>query len=1083
MSAFPETIFDLVYDDPTAEYEQPGNEAVCPADEALIQCVNQYGRADPGVIASLTGKSPQVLLSHDLRGAVFQDPAVFRDGGPWAADKGWLLRDQYLCGNVMAKLRLANEMNKQYPNLFQDNIEALQKILPDMPSADEIHVSLGATWLSESLYEAFVQDLLKLSQRPVIRYVRSLCKWTVQTDAAAKTSVLSSYVYGTLDLSAVKIIEQTMNAKTAKVYDYIHHYDGKIDSVLNPDKTQAVQEKQKIILREFNEWIHATPARNEMVQEHYCNAFVGHIGSRFDGSFLQFPDMNPNVQLYPRQRDAIARILLSGENVLLAHPVGAGKTFEMIGAAHELKRMGLSSKTMIVVPNNILQATVDLHRHLYPNDRFLAVYPRDFSPAKRDAALHRIKEGDYVCIYMAYSSFDMIVMSKDHWIRKQHQEIRDLQGAVSRCTDKSEKRMLESEVAKRQKQLSKYVVEAEDCPWMTFDELDVQTLFVDEAHNYKNIPLSSRTDNIVGMHNRGSKKCQEMLEKCRSVDRLIFATGTPLTNSLADLFVMQSYLQPEELRFRNIGTFDMWINTFGERETNYEIDVDAKALRPVTRFSSFHNLTELMSLFSNVCDFSEAEEDHSDLPAFKGYTDVCVPKSAAQAEYILHLSKRTELIRAHKVKRTEDNLLKITTQGRACALDIRLVNTAEAKIRCTAFDVALGKIHACANQVMFLYKEHPGTCQIIFSDIGTPKAGFNVYHELKNELILRGIPAEQVAFIHDATSEKTRVAMFHSMNRGKLRVVIGSTAKLGIGVNVQEKLIALHHLSVPWRPADMVQREGRILRRGNTCRQVYIYRYITEGTFDSYSWQLLENKQRFISSFLSGTAAARDREDIADAVLTYAEVKALAIGNPLIKKRVETANLLDRKRLAFRQRQKQLSELRSILEQYPKKQEKLRRLRDTIGKDIDLYSAEKATIPMDERRAFGEELKDAIFQNELMETERRFDTYQGFDIILPANMLRERPYVYIRSRHGSSYYLDMDGDKPLGFSKRIDYLLEHLQERSAGVERSMQEEQKQYLEAKADLARGNSFLDEIDRLTQELDRLDRELGNKKEETA
>ena len=1083
MRAFPETIFDLTYEDQTSEFEQPENRPAIPADQALIDCVNRFGRAEPAFLSALTGKTPQELLFGDLKGAVFQDPAAFQDGEPWAADKAWLLRAQWISGNVLKKLTLAEEMNKRFPGLFQAHINALRKVLPDMPSADEIHVSLGATWLPESLYEEFVQQLLKLSQRPAVRYVKRLHKWTVQTNGAAKGSVLSNHVYGTPDLSAVKIIEQTMNAKNAKVYDYIHHYNGKVESVLNHDKTAAAQEKQKKILRKFDEWTHALPSRMERIQDCYCSTYAGRIGSRYDGSFLQLPGLNPKIRLYKRQRNPLARVVLSRQNVLIAQRVGAGKTYIILCAAHELKRMGLSDKNLIVVPNNILQATVDAHRLLYPDDDILVISPKDFVPEKRDAALREIQTGDHVCIFMAYSSFNMIVMSKSYWLRKRQQEIQDLRHAAGRCTDKAEKRMLEAEAAKRQKQLSKYAVEAKECPWMTFDELGIQTLFVDEAQNYKNIDLQTKADNIVGMHSKGSKKCVEMLEKCHFVERVVFATGTPLTNSMADLFAMQTYLQPEELRHLNIDSFDMWINTFGERETNYEIDLAAQSLRPVTRFSSFHNLPELMSLFSNVCDFSDMDEDESERPAFQGYTTISVPMSSAQKAYYRHLSERADLVYAHRVKPEDDNLLKITTEFDACTLDIRLVNTKAAGIHYSPLDLMGGKINACANETKRVYAEYPGTCQIIFCDIGTPKAGFNVYDELKKELVLRGIPAEEIAFVHDATSDKARSAMFQDMNLAKLRVVIGSTAKLGVGVNVQERLIALHHLSIPWRPSDMVQRGGRIDRPGNTCEERFQFVYLTESSSDGYKFQRLESKQRFISSFLSGTAAARDHEDISDAVFTYAEIKALAIGSPLIRKRVETANRLERKRLAFRQRQKQLTELQTIAAMHPEKREKLRRLRSTIAQDIELYQAAKATIPTAERLAFGEELMDALRCNEQQTSERLFDFYQGFDVLLPADMLRERPYVCIRSENGGRYDLDMDGDKPLGFSKRIDYLLEHLPDRAAGTERMMQEEETQYQAAEAELRLGNPFEEEIAQLTQALDAIDEELKQELEESA
>ncbi len=1057
--------FDLYYEDEEInELEQMQGAS---SDEVLVACLNKLGRVDILKMSQASGKSCEQLI-FDLKGsAIFQDPAEFIDDEYWSIEKGWLLRAQYCCGNIHTKLAIAKRMNDKFSGRFESNIIALEKMLPSALVLDEIHISPGAPWVPADIYSQFIKELLHINSSVPVIYNKELRVWKILSPDEAKTSVANNITYGTTDISAIKIFEQTMNAKTVKVYDYNLTYGWNYDRVFNKDATLAAQEKQKAIIREFDNWIHADSYRRARLEECYNDAFVGYGVCAYDGQFLKFPGLNPDVTFYSHQRNAIARMLLSQENLLLAHDVGTGKTYEMCAGVHEMYRMNLSRKNLVVVPNNVLQATVDAHKYLYPSDKILAVFPKDFAPQFRKEVLEQIRDGDYVAIYMAYSSFDMIMMSKEYWIDKMSDEINTIRNAIVNAVRKEEKTMLERKKDSLLKKRAEYIAQACDTPWLPFDKLGIETLVIDEAHNYKNIPLNTKADNIVGMHTTGSKKCKEMLEKAKVVKKLIFATGTPLTNSLADLFVLQTYLQPEELKFRGISSFDMWINTFGERETNFEVDIDSTHLRAMTRFSKFHNLTELMSLFSTVCDFHHVQENGEELPDFKGYIDICTPKTKAQSEYILGLSDRIELIRAHKVNRTEDNLLKITTDGRKIALDERLVDE-----RYCFVSREKNKIEYCAEKVYELYCKHPNTCQVVFSDIGTPKSSFNVYDSLKCELMQLGVQEHQIAFVHDATSEAARARLFANINAGIVRVVIGSTAKLGVGVNVQERLIALHHLSVPWRPADMVQREGRIIRRGNTCEEVYIYRYITEGSFDAYSWQLLENKQRFISDFLSGTSATRDADDVADAVLNLAEAKALAIGNPLVKKRVETANKLDRSKIAYRNRQKQIIALRAVADNVPAEIERLRRLCAITIKDVELYGASKQVIPNEERTAFGEELLDAIKENHMQSNERLFDTYQGFDVCLPAGMNIEKPYVYIRSCNGGVYHLEMETEKALGCAMRIDHLLEHLSERVLSYKEKMDIAVKQRQEALADIENGNKYQQEVEKLEKELADID-----------
>ena len=1070
---------DLAYDFDAPDCAEGDGEIVSP-DRALVDCMNLYGRVDRAYLISHTGKTALSLLLHDLRGAVFQDPAGFAEETRWSPEGTWLLRPQYLSGNVAAKYALAQEMNQRFPGRFQANLDALREILPWAPDQDEIRVSLGATWIPASIYRDFIRELFHLTVEPEVLFNTKLAKWIVNVPGESHDTVLARFVYGTIDLSGFKIIEHTMNARTVKVFDHVHHYDGKVESAVNRAKTVEAQEKQRTIIQRFAAWIDEDSKRRAVIREAYEQAYVGFVGPKYDGTFLQLPGLNPAVTLYPYQRNAIARILLSDGNTLLAHPVGAGKTYEIIVSAHELLRMGLSRKTMIVVPNHILQSVAEMHRCLYPDDAFTVISPQTFRPKARDRLLCAVRDAEQACVYMACSAFDMIRMSVDYWITKKEKELRSLRFSASQCENRQERSQLDAEILRKTKTLEKFVATAEDQPWLSFDELGIDTLYVDEAHNYKNIDIASRTDNIVGLHGQGSRKSVEMLEKCRNVRRVVFATGTPMTNSIADLFVFQTYLQPHELRYRRNDSFDMWINTFGERETGFEIDVDGNRLRLTTRFSAFHNLTELMSIFSVVCDFVDNDACSAELPAFRGHTDVCGRKSQAQEAYFRFLSERTNQIRAHQLRRDEDNLLRVTTQGRACALDIRLVDTGEAGIDCGGGDTADCKIRMCAREVLRLYQAYPGTCQLVFSDIGTPKDGFNVYDALRDALTALGVPRGEIAFVHDAVSEEERSALFRDMNSGAVRVAVGSTQKLGIGVNVQEKLIALHHLSVPWRPSDMVQREGRILRSGNTCPEVFIYRYITEGTFDSYSWQLLENKQRFISSFLSGASASRDREDISGAVLSYAEVKALAIGNPLIRARVETANRLDRAMIAFRMRQKQLANLRAFTEESPARIRRLNGVCANIQNDIARYAAAKTSVPREEREAFGDELLFALADNVLAERERVFDSYQGFEIVLPAYMEADQPHVLVRSGRGSVYQVEMKDAKALGCAMRIDHLLEHLPERLENVQTQIEAERRQCGDAYKDLEQGNPYQDTVDELSRALAEIDARLAAEEE---
>lgn len=1060
---------DLIYqgdDDQDIEY---GNKKEISADEACVLCKNRYGRVNLDFMSEVSGLSKESLIL-SLRGnAIFQNPEVFTEKTEWNIDEGWMFAEQYLYGNIFEKLKIATEINRRFLNCFSDNIAALKRILPEKIDMDNIHVSLGASWIPSGVYACFIKELLKLKEKPEVFYIDELCEWKIEELTECKKSVLNNLVYGTVEMSAIKIIEKTMNAQVVKVYDTLYRGASMYpERILNEEATLMVREKQKMIEEAFKEWVMEKSDLKRKLEEIYNETYTSYAHSPYDGSFLTLPGLNPKVTLYSHQKNAIARIVLANTNVLLAHDVGSGKTYEMIVGVHELKRMGLSGKNLIVVPNNVLQSTVESHHYLYPEDKILVVYPKDFSPQYRNDVLKKIRDSDYVAVYMAYSSFDMITMSKGYRIKKLENEILKLKKSMDNTSRKKEKRLLEAEIRSLEKKLKKYVEDAEESTWLSYDQLGITTLVVDEAHNFKNIPLQSKTENVVGMHVKGSKKCEEMLLKCHATKRVIFATGTPLTNSIADAYVLQHYLMPNALEFYKINSFDAWINTFGEKEQQYEMDVDCSNLRVMTRFNKFHNLSEMMAMLSLNCDFYHTDENNMDLPKVF-YKDICIPKSEVQDVYIKELAERTELIRKKQVSPMEDNILKVITDGRKCALDIRLVDEN------LVWEKEYSKIASCAKKVAEIYFQTKNTCQLVFSDIGTPKNGFNVYDALRDELVKLGVKREEIAYVHDAVTDVDRNKLFKAMNQGKIRVAIGSTQKLGVGVNVQENLVALHHLSIPWRPADMVQREGRIVRQGNSCREVSIYRYITEGTFDAYSYQLLENKQRFISSFLSGTMNRRDVEDISDSILSYAEIKALAIGDSLIKERVETENQLLRTKVACNQRKKQMTEILEIVERTPKILEECKRELFTVKRDRFMYKKCKTSVSEQERNAFGEELLEAIYANKMYAKERVFDTYQGFAIVLPANMFLEKPYVWVRSNNGGSYQVIIDGEKAYGCSQRIDHVLNHLEDRMDRLKEKMKKTKIQSMDAKKELQKGNVYETELKRLAEKLKDIDKKL--------
>lgn len=1072
--------FDVLYDDELLDVDveglsEPGG--CMPPEEAFILSLNRFGCINLEFMSGMCGRDKDVLIDELEGELIWKDPRRYDPMSPY---DGWITREQYVRGNIYSLLKEARAAD-QGTGLFARNIELLKSVLPDGPDRDDIMVSLGSTWVPAEYYLQFICELLDMNDYPPALYLDSFFgKWILK-GGGIYNRARSERVYGTYRMPALRIIEHTMNVSPIRVYDYdTDKSTGKTRSVLNKADTLAAQEKQGVILQEFQNWLKRNPEIRTRLQEIYTDKY-GYQLTRFDGSFLELPGMNPQISLYSHQRSAIARIILSENNVLLSHDVGAGKTFSFAAGIHERLRMGLSRKTLLVVPNAVFEATAEAVRQLYPDESFVPLSVKDFIPSKREAALHQIIDAEGGFFMLSASSFDLIGMSKQYCQDRKKAEIADCVREMNGTTDYSRMERLRTLHKKLLKEYGK-ITEREDRFADCFDRMGIDLLVVDECHNYKNISLPFNMELIAGLHSKGSKKADLMLEKCdfvrKSGGKLVFATGTPLTNSMADLFVLQRYLQPEELALLNILRFNEWVNTFCTKHTEFEIDATAASFRFVTRFDRFHNLPELMALFGNVCDFYTIDPKELKLPDFNGHINVRVPRSEAQAEYIRKLVDRTEAIRKRQVGRKEDNYLKITTDGRKCALDIRLV--APELIGGKA--PVASKVSSAVLRIRRIYDQYPGMTQAVFCDISIPGKGFNLYEEIRRLLTSAGIPEEEIAFIHDASSDSAREKLFRRFNAGEVRIILGSTPKLGLGVNIQERLIAVHHIDAPWKPSDMVQREGRAIRQGNRNREVLIYRYVTESSFDAYTWQILENKQRFISSFLSGNLdrTHRSEQDIGDMILNYSEIKALAIGNPLIKERIILSNRLSRTRVSSRMRQEELHTYLKAVSELPAKCDVLRGQIAAVTGDIKTYGNHRKSMSRDARELFGSELLHEIAAIRGVGEDKVFRWYRGFRIVIPAHQDPEHPYILLRTHPEIAYRVDMKDAKAGGCCTRIDNVLQALPERKKTLQSRLNGMLSTFADAEEQIRKGNPYECEAAALYNELKKIDERLKEENE---
>ncbi|MBR2043658.1 MAG: DEAD/DEAH box helicase family protein [Clostridia bacterium] len=1038
--------------------------------DGLILSLSNLAKVDIEYISSITGEDYKTVICA-LKGSIYQNPETWEE----CFYKGWETAEEYLSGNLMRKWNAAQEANKEYNGYFEDNLKALSSALPDMVDCKDIYITLGSPWVPVDIIDQFIAYILNLSPSRYIgtKHDEITGTWEIpnKSSVSYKYNVASTNTYGTARLEALYILEKTLNMKTVAVTDEVScltNASGK-KRVINEAETVMALEKQQKLIKTFQQWVWQDKGRRERLESIFESNFSCVRKRSFDGSFLKFPSMSPTVSLFPYQKDAVARIILT-PNTLLAHDVGSGKTYVMIAAGMELKRMGLSLKNLYVVPNNIVGQWKGIFKEMYPNANLLCVEPKSFTKEKREKVLEKIRDGDYDGIIMAYSCYEQIPLSKEFYM----QELKELKEQITDLTKNSKKAT--AKLNKKRQEISTKMAELAvtiSAGGIYFDELGITRMFVDEAHNYKNVPIETKVDRVLGISSSGSKKCKDMMNKVRLIQKnnngggVVMATGTPITNSITDAYVMQKYLQGGELALLDLQSFDSWIGMFAERVTEFEIDVDTSNYRLATRFARFHNLPELTALFSSIADFHRVDSE-SGVPDFDGYHDALIGKTRSFAEYLENISHRAETVRKGGISRTDDNMLKITTDGRKAALDMRLVEPNE------PFTYQ-SKVARCAENVFDIYiRTHTqSSAQLIFCDSSTPKAGFNVYDELKRLLVSMGIPEEKIAYIHDAETDRRREKLFRMVRNGEIRILIGSTFKLGLGVNVQERLIAVHHLDVPWRPADMTQREGRILRQGNTNQRVFIYRYITEGSFDAYSWQLLETKQRFIEGLLSGSITERSGSDIESTVLDYAEVKALAVGNPLIKERVETANELTRYLSLQRKAIDTNLRLKKELDGMPKRIERQGDLIVKCKDDIAFYKENRRDYDKEERKALRTTLYNGVRENLLMQNETPFMEYQGFTVVLPMNMTAEKPFIWLQKN--GRYYLEL-GDTEKGGLIRVDNFLDgldkHLEKLSVGYDELCKRQE----DIKTELTKTETYEDKIKETQKKLSEIDKKLG-------
>ena len=1065
------------------------------ASEALAVSLGEKATIDMDYMMELSGKSENEIFE-DLKGVIFLNP-LYEYGNSY--EPKYLMADEYLSGNVREKLRIAKNSAELYPEDYKVNVEALQKVQPKDLTASEISVRLGATWLPPDDVQEFIFHLLETPRYAQwnikVHFSPFTSEWNIEGKSYDKGNVRAYNTYGTSRINAYKIIEETLNLKDVRIFDYIEDDEGKKKAVLNKKETAIAQSKQEMIKQEFQDWIWSDPERRERLCKSYNEKFNSVRPREYDGSHIIFNGMNPEIELREHQKNAVAHILYGG-NTLLAHAVGAGKTFEMVAAAQESKRLGLCNKSLFVVPNHLTEQWAAEYLQLYPAANILVATKKDFETKNRKKFCGRIATGDYDAVIIGHSQFEKIPMSIERQRAILEQQLEEITGGIAelkrnRGENFSIKQLEKSKKSIKQK-LDKLNDQTKKDDVVTFEELGVDRLFVDESHYYKNLYLYTKMRNVGGIAQTEAQKSSDLFMKCRYLDEItggrgtVFATGTPISNSMVELYTIQRYLQYSTLVKNGLQHFDAWASTFGETITAVELTPEGTGYRAKTRFAKFYNLPELMAMFKEVADIKTADMLNLPVPEAK-YHNIAVKPSEMQKEMVASLAERAEQVRGGGVDSSVDNMLKITNDGRKLALDQRMLND-------MLPDFEGSKINACVDNIYRIWKENADkkSAQLVFCDLSTPKndGTFSVYNDIRKKLIERGIPESEVKFIHEADTDMKKKELFQKTRKGEVRVLLGSTQKMGAGTNVQDKLIALHDVDCPWRPSDLEQRSGRIVRQGNENPQVDIYRYVTEQTFDAYLYQLVEGKQKFASQIMTSKSPVRSAEDIDETALSYAEIKMLATGNPYIKEKMDLDIQVQKLKMLksnFLSEKYGLED--KVIKFYPQQIAYLKSRVEGLTKDVE--TAKSHPKPIDEQPlgmmvsgvSYSEKAEAGQAIINACKSMNSPDAiplgeYRGFQMELYFDTVQRNYVVKLKGETSRDVPL---GDDAHGNIVRIDNGIERFEETLADTKNSLENTEKQFETAKQEIEKPFAKEEELRAKTARLDELNILLNMDKKE--
>ena len=1065
------------------------------ASEALAVSLGEKATIDMDYMMGLSGKSENEIFE-DLKGVIFLNP-LYEYGNSY--EPKYLMADEYLSGNVREKLKIAKNSAELYPEDYKVNVEALQKVQPKDLTASEISVRLGATWLPPDDVQEFIFHLLETPRYAQwnikVHFSPFTSEWNIEGKSYDKGNVRAYNTYGTSRINAYKIIEETLNLKDVRIFDYIEDDEGKKKAVLNKKETAIAQSKQEMIKQEFQDWIWSDPERRERLCKSYNEKFNSVRPREYDGSHIIFNGMNPEIELREHQKNAVAHILYGG-NTLLAHAVGAGKTFEMVAAAQESKRLGLCNKSLFVVPNHLTEQWAAEYLQLYPAANILVATKKDFETKNRKKFCGRIATGDYDAVIIGHSQFEKIPMSIERQRAILEQQLEEITGGIAelkrnRGENFSIKQLEKSKKSIRQK-LDKLNDQTKKDDVVTFEELGVDRLFVDESHYYKNLYLYTKMRNVGGIAQTEAQKSSDLFMKCRYLDEItggrgtVFATGTPISNSMVELYTIQRYLQYNTLVKNGLQHFDAWASTFGETITAVELTPEGTGYRAKTRFAKFYNLPELMAMFKEIADIKTADMLNLPVPEAK-YHNIAVKPSEMQKEMVASLAERAEQVRGGGVDSSVDNMLKITNDGRKLALDQRMLND-------MLPDFEGSKINACVDNIYRIWKENADkkSAQLVFCDLSTPKndGTFSVYNDIRKKLIERGIPESEVKFIHEADTDMKKKELFQKTRKGEVRVLLGSTQKMGAGTNVQDKLIALHDVDCPWRPSDLEQRSGRIVRQGNENPKVDIYRYVTEQTFDAYLYQLVEGKQKFASQIMTSKSPVRSAEDIDETALSYAEIKMLATGNPYIKEKMDLDIQVQKLKMLksnFLSEKYGLED--KVIKFYPQQIAYLKSRVEGLTKDVE--TAKLHPKPIDEQPlgmmvsgvSYSEKAEAGQAIINACKSMNSPDAiplgeYRGFQMELYFDTVQRNYVVKLKGETSRDVPL---GDDSHGNIVRIDNGIERFEEALADTKNSLENTEKQFETAKQEIEKPFAKEEELRAKTARLDELNILLNMDKKE--